>query len=311
MDAIPHGRDLTGFIMTAETIAKALGGRKAGGSWMARCPAHDDHEPSLSIATGNEGKVLVRCHAGCTQVAIIEALEVRGLWQGWDAHQRAYRSAPAPETHRKADALQKARRALVARIWRQSGPASGSLIARYLASRGIVSPLPSDLHFHPHLRHPTGAYAPAMVAAVRNVDGIVTGLHRTWLCDDGAGKAHLSPAKAMLGICRGGAVRLAEVDDDLGVSEGIESGLSVQQTTGLPVWAALSTSGLTGLVMPARVRRIVILADGDEPGERAAQTAATRWCDEGREVRIARPPRGYDFNDVLLGRAHRMQEVVA
>ncbi len=303
MDAIPHRCDLTGDAMTAESIAKALGGRKAGGSWMARCPAHDDREPSLSIATGNEGKVLVRCHAGCTQVAVIEALEVRGLWQGWDAHQRAYRSVPAPEAHRKADALQKARCDLVARIWRQTGPAAGSLIARYMASRGIVSPLPPDLRFHPDLRHLTGAYAPAMVAAIRNVDGIVTGLHRTWLRDDGAGKTHLSPAKAMLGICRGGAVRLAEVEDELGVSEGIENGLSVQQATGLPVWAALSTSGLTGLVMPARVRRIVILADGDEPGEKAAQTAAARWCDEGREVRIARPSRGRDFNDLLLSPA--------
>ncbi len=58
MDAIPHGRDLTGCVMTAETIAKALGGRKAGGSWMARCPAHDDREPSLSISTGDQSRVL-------------------------------------------------------------------------------------------------------------------------------------------------------------------------------------------------------------------------------------------------------------
>jgi putative DNA primase/helicase len=42
-------------------------------------------------------------------------------------------------------------------------------------------------------------------------------------------------------------VRLAEASDELGISEGIESGLSVQQATGLPVWAALSTGGLTGL----------------------------------------------------------------
>ena len=51
--------------MNAETIAKALGGRKAGGGWTARCPSHDDHEPSLSIRDGDDGKVLVRCHAGC------------------------------------------------------------------------------------------------------------------------------------------------------------------------------------------------------------------------------------------------------
>lgn len=60
--------------MTVTTIAKALGGRKAGAAWMARCPAHDDREPSLSIADGDDGKVLVRCHAGCEQHRVIAAL---------------------------------------------------------------------------------------------------------------------------------------------------------------------------------------------------------------------------------------------
>lgn len=50
--------------MTAEAIARALGRRKAGAAWMARCPAHDDRAPSLSIADARDGKVLVRCHAG-------------------------------------------------------------------------------------------------------------------------------------------------------------------------------------------------------------------------------------------------------
>jgi putative DNA primase/helicase len=42
--------------MTAETIAKALGGHRAGATWMARCPVHDDCEPSLSISSGKDGK---------------------------------------------------------------------------------------------------------------------------------------------------------------------------------------------------------------------------------------------------------------
>ena len=46
-----------------------------------------------------------------------------------------------------------------------------------------------------------------------------------------------------------------------------------------------------------------MLADGDEPGEAAARSAALRWMREGRRVRIARPPRGADFNDILLGGA--------
>ena len=51
--------------MTAESIAKALGGRRAGGGWMAHCPAHEDRTPSLSIRDTAGGKVLVHCHAGC------------------------------------------------------------------------------------------------------------------------------------------------------------------------------------------------------------------------------------------------------
>ena len=44
------------------------------------------------------------------------------------------------------------------------------------------------------------------------------------------------------------------------------------------------------------------ITDGDEAGESAAHDGAQRWTYEGRRVRIARPPQGLDFNDVLLGR---------
>jgi hypothetical protein len=47
---------------------------------MACCPAHEDSNPSLSIKEV-DGKVLVRCHAGCSQVAVIDALKARGLWE--------------------------------------------------------------------------------------------------------------------------------------------------------------------------------------------------------------------------------------
>jgi putative DNA primase/helicase len=67
--------------MTAESIAKALGGHRAGATWMARCPAHEDRVPSLSISSGINGKVLVRCHAGCDQRDVIVILRQRGLWE--------------------------------------------------------------------------------------------------------------------------------------------------------------------------------------------------------------------------------------
>ena len=103
----------------------------------------------------------------------------------------------------------------------------------------------------------------------------------------------------MIGKCAGGAVRLAPVGPELVLSEGIESGLSVQQTTNKPVWATLSISGLRAVILPPEVKTVIIAADADEPGEKAAQEAARRFIAEGRTVKIARPPKGMDFNDML------------
>jgi putative DNA primase/helicase len=61
--------------------------------------------------------------------------------------------------------------------------------------------------------------------------------------------------------------------------------------------------GLRALALPDTVRDVIVLTDGDDPGEAAARDAALRWKREGRRVRIARPPRGLDFNDLLVGHA--------
>ncbi len=53
---------------------------------------------------------------------------------------------------------------------------------------------------------------------------------------------------------------------------------------------------------------MIVLADGDEAGEAAARDCALRWKRQGRRVRIARPPQGMDFNDMLSGRAPRIEE---
>ena len=86
------------------------------------------------------------------------------------------------------------------------------------------------------------------------------------------------------------------------IAEGIETALSAMQATGQTAWAALSTSGLRTLELPADVHDVVVLADGDDAGEAAARDCGWRWNREGRRVRIARPPQGMDFNDLLVGR---------
>jgi len=60
--------------MTAPALADRLGARPAGhGRWQARCPAHDDRTPSLAIAEGDGGRVLVHCRAGCPTAAVLTA----------------------------------------------------------------------------------------------------------------------------------------------------------------------------------------------------------------------------------------------
>lgn len=57
-----------------EFVAKLDGVRRSGSGWTARCPAHEDAKASLSVSVGDEGRVLVKCFAGCTAQAIVAAL---------------------------------------------------------------------------------------------------------------------------------------------------------------------------------------------------------------------------------------------
>ena len=71
--------------MTAEQIAEHLDAKRAGRSrWMAKCPAHPDRMPSLSIGTGADGRTLLNCHAGCSVDSILEVsgLSRRDLFAG-------------------------------------------------------------------------------------------------------------------------------------------------------------------------------------------------------------------------------------
>jgi putative DNA primase/helicase len=181
--------------------------------------------------------------------------------------------------------------------------ANGTRVKTYLISRGLCLPPPLTLRFHPGLRHPSGGIWRGMVALVtRGVDDKPIAVHRTFLTCDGQAKAPVEPAKMMLGPCGGGVVRLGQPGAVLMVGEGIETCLAATQATGHAAWAALSTSGLRALDLPCDVRDVIVLADGDAAGEAAARDCACRWKREGRRVRIARPPQGMDFNDMLVRR---------
>lgn len=193
-------------------------------------------------------------------------------------------------------------RAFIEKLWRESLPAKGSLVEVYLRARRIEI-LPSSLRFLPrHLHKPTGQHFPVMLAAATNYAGKVCAAHRTFLSPDGKGKAPVSPAKMTLGPVGGLSCHLAEAGEELAVTEGIETGLSVQAATAIPTWAALSAGGIRNLILPPLplASSVTICADNDPVGLRSAQDAAFMWREQGRKVRVALPPEGMDFNDVLL-----------
>ena len=272
---------------------------------MARCPCHRDRTPSLKITDGLDGELILHCFGGCGWRDVKDTLRRDGLLpeRGVDnGHDK--KAPPDRETMKRRDAATQADRARrtrqALRIWKRCAPAPDTLVEVYLRARGITIPVPPSIRFLPDARHkPTGLLLPAMVAGVQDHAGRVVGIHRTFLSLDGTAKAGVREPKMSFGPIGGGAVRLALAGRELAICEGIESALSFQQATGLAVWAALSVSGVRSLVLPEEISAVVLGPDGDDPGDGAAVDAAKRFIREGFKARIARPPRGMDWNDVL------------
>jgi hypothetical protein len=191
-------------------------------------------------------------------------------------------------------------------IWREAQSAKSTLVEYYLHSRGFNLPVPKTIRFHPSLYHALSKqFFPCMVSAILKwPDQTLIGVHRTYLDPVTAKKASVDINKMMLGKASGGAVRLSPLSELLIVAEGIESALSVLQVqSNATVWAALSAGGIKNLCLPDEtiVETIIIAADHDPTGIKAAIQAANLWALMGRKVKIALPPKDCDFNDVLMG----------
>jgi hypothetical protein len=59
--------------VTLEKLVEKLGAKKSGKEWVTRCPAHDDGTPSLAISRGDNGSIVLHCHAGCTTENVLES----------------------------------------------------------------------------------------------------------------------------------------------------------------------------------------------------------------------------------------------
>ena len=283
----------------AQTLTLARGGRWHGRYGALPCPVCQPEarpgQNALILADGAKG-LLAHCHK--TRCAFRDVAAALGITPGTVA-------APDPAilarhaAERLAEAEKRARQART--LWDDAEPIRGTAAETYLRGRGISCTLPDTLRFHPECWHgPTARRWPALVARVDG--GAAFAVHRTYLRADGTGKAPVDPPKAMLGACAGGAVRLTEAPGRLVVAEGLETALSL--SCGLldgpaAVWAALSTSGLRGLLLPACAGRLTVACDGDPAGRAAALALAARAHAGGWRVDLLDPGDGRDFNDLL------------
>ena len=197
------------------------------------------------------------------------------------------------------------------RLFAGSAPAKGTLVETYLRHRGITHvPGADTLRFHPRCYYRGRGSSeqeprPAMIAAVTDPSGTITGVHRTWLADDGSQKAPVDPPRRALGHLLRNAVRFGVAQDVLIAGEGIETMLSlIEALPTLPMLAALSAGHLGAIQFPPTLRRLYIAQDRDPAGQGAAKRLQTRANDLGIEA-VVLLPRLADFNDDLLhhGRA--------
>jgi putative DNA primase/helicase len=282
----------------AADLAARLGLRAKGQrrEWRGDCPSCG-YRAGLAVKE-RDGRAVWWC-ASCRDGAALTAAVWRAL--GRDG------APPAPRDHASRQAPSTARKsALVRDLWDAALLLPGTIAECYLASRGLAGIRSDALRYLPNAPHPGGKRLPAMLAAIRNtLTGELQAVHRTYLRPDGSGKADAEPSRASLGPVAGGAVMLAEPGEagPLVIGEGIETALSAAVMIGGTAWSAISAGNLTTLPLPALLPVVVIAADPDAPGQRAAAAAALRWRAEGRSVRIATPDEpDLDFNDLLRAR---------
>jgi putative DNA primase/helicase len=286
--------------MTAARIARTLPGSiRHGNGFLVRCPVpshgkgRGDRSPSLSIADGDSGKLLVRCFTGCDSRDVLAALKQRGLLGDRPRISCPRAALPAQPVDPEPDA-----RAVA--IWRSAEPVNGTVGEDYLRARGITAELLPSLRFLRDAEYSPHVYFPALVAAVQEADRRIIAVQLTFL--DGDRKANVARPRKTIGALARGAVRFGAAAENLGIAEGVETALSAMQIHAVPAWACLGASRMASVAIPANVGRLFVFADRDAPGHDAALAAAERFR-QRVNVSVRFPPDGCkDWNVALTSK---------
>lgn len=263
------------------------GGERAAGKWSDA--ATGEHGDLLDLIAANQ-----RCPT--LRATLAEA--------------RRFLSLPRPASGRSIAArpATPGSPAAAARLWALARPIAGTLAARYLHGRDLIAPVDGDtLRFLDRCWYRPGrddapgtATAwPAMIAAVRDRAGVLTGVHRTWIDPASCTKAPVATPRRAMGQLAGQGVWFGAPGPVLIAGEGIETILSLRQILPrLPMVAALSAHHLAALRLPDNLQRLYLARDNDAAGHAAVGALGNRAQARGIDTRIIATDAG-DFNDAL------------
>jgi DNA primase len=272
--------------------------RRAGREMKACCPFHHEKTPSFTIFADDRRYYCFGCGAcgdvldflkAAEGVNLIEAAQMLG--EEWAPTARPA-FTPEPAIDRTPELLQ---------MVQASEPVAGTIAARYLESRGIAMPAPDTLRFTRLKYGTSGPKRPVLLAIVTDHTDRLIGVQRTFLTEEARKADDVPKPKLSLGRIKGGAVRLGPPSAEIIVTEGVEDALSLQQETGVTAYASAGAGMMAAMALPEFVGSVIIGADADEAGERAAQEAGVAFVEAGRRARIIRPtPPHKDFNAELM-----------
>jgi CHC2 zinc finger/Toprim domain len=297
--------------------------KRDGRHWKAVCPFHAERTPSFYVYSDTQKFHCFGCGAHGDAfdwlvkqrgMSIQEAGEYLGGDQSTadkfisgDASEKLPKNYCAPlQAQRLPDPDTLRKLAQARHAWEKALPPHNTPVERYLETRGVRLPDADVLRWHPCCPRGTGTM-PAMVARMSDpVTNEFRGLHRTFIRPDGSAKADIPKGEQKMMLGGSGIIQLADLHDigvGLGLSEGIETALSVMQVLRWgPVWAAGSAGNITSFpFLPATTLNVFADADANGTGLKAAHDCRTRWAESGGEVFIHEPPAGKDWNDIAGG----------
>jgi putative DNA primase/helicase len=289
-------RSVDSRFLNLKTLRAALGGEITGDQLLCPGPNHSLRDRSLAVRPTASGGFLVHSFAGddwrICRDHVCERLGLPAWRPGCKPNITVSWTEPSPAAESERWRTERAQA-----IWAEGEHPQGTLAEEYLGARKLQ--LPAELCGSVLRYHSACLWGneriPCLIAPFRSVDNnSVTGIHRIRL-----DRPERWPAteRMMFGAVAGSAIKLDPPGQRLNIGEGLETCLAARQLGFGATWALGSARGFAPV---NRVSELVVLGEHDEASRKAADACSLSWIACGRQVHLALPTIGKDFNDYLL-----------